>query len=64
MSKTVKLEDAVYNRLDTFQQKHETKSQAISRLLDMLEKVGELRSILEGQVNFREWQKEQLQQEK
>ena len=64
MSKTVKLEDAVYTRLDTFQQKHETKSQAISRLLDMLDKVGDLRSILEGQVKFREFQKEQLQQEK
>ena len=64
MSKTVRLEDVVYTRLDTFQQKHETKSQAIARLLDMLDKVGDLRSILEGQVKFREFQKEQLQQEK
>ena len=63
MSKTVKLEDQVYTRLDSFQQKHETKSQAISRLLDMLEKVGELRSILEGQVAFREWQNKEVQKQ-
>lgn len=52
MTKTIKLKDEVYTKLETFRGKRETFSESIDRLLTMLDKVGELRNILEGQLNF------------
>ena len=64
MNHSIKLEDHVYKRLQQFQDKRETYSQAIYRLLTLLDKVGELRNILEGQIKFAEWQKAQLEKNK
>jgi len=61
MSKTIRLEDQVYTRLETFRGKRETFSEAVDRLLTMLEKVGELRDVLEGQAKFQEWKHEQIE---
>ena len=61
MSKTIKLEDQVYSTLDEFRDKHETYSQAVERLLALLSKVGELRSILEGQVNYAQFKATELE---
>ena len=60
MSKTVKLEDSVYNRLEDFRDKRETKSQAVDRLLTMQEGIVGLQNVLEGQINFQEWKEREL----
>ena len=62
MSKSIKVSDEVYNQLLAFQDKRETFSQAIERLLALIEKMGELRDILEGGKRFEEWKQEQLAQ--
>ena len=62
-AKTIKLEQNVYDRLDRFQGKHETKSQAVERLLTLLDRVGELRAVLEGQIEYAEFQKKQLEKQ-
>ena len=61
--KTVKLAEPVYNRLDAFRGKRETFSQAVDRLLTLLDKVGELRGLLEGQTEFAHFQEEQLRKQ-
>ncbi len=61
MRKTIKVEEQVYNDLDRFREKRETFSQAISRLLSLLSKVGELRSILEGGIKYEQWKKDELE---
>jgi predicted CopG family antitoxin len=61
MSKTIKLEDSVYLRLEGFRGKRETFSQAVDRLLKMLSKVGELRDVLEGAVAFEKGRQERLE---
>lgn len=60
MSKSIKVSQEVYNKLLVFQDKRETFSQAIERLLTLMEKMGELRNILEGGKKFEEWRAEQL----
>lgn len=61
MSKTVKLEDQVYTRLDDFRDKHETFSEAVERLLRARDDMCRLVDVLEGQIRFKEWQREQLE---
>ena len=61
MSKSIKISEEVYNKLLQFQDKRETFSQAIERLLSLMEKMGELRNILEGGKRFEDWKQEQLQ---
>ncbi|MBA7648708.1 hypothetical protein ES703_56496 [subsurface metagenome] len=51
MSHTIKLEDRVYEKLQKFQGKRETYSQAVERLLAAKEKVNELIDILVGRPN-------------
>jgi len=62
-AKTVKLEEPVYNRLDQFRGKRETFSQAVERLLTLLDRVGELRSVLEGQIEYAEFKRKQLEKQ-
>lgn len=57
---SIKIDDETYKKLDEYRGKRETFSQAINRLLLLLSKVGELRSILEGGETFEQWQEEQL----
>lgn len=57
MSKTIKLEDQVYHRLDNLRGKRVTFSQVVERLLELPPRINELASILEGQANYRERQK-------
>lgn len=56
MSKTIKLEDSVYTRLENFRGKRETFSQAVDLLLTIRDKVGMLRDVLEGSIKFREFE--------
>ncbi len=60
MRKTIKVDEQVYNDLDNFREKRETFSQAIVRLLALMSKVGELRSILEGGIKYEQWRKDEL----
>ena len=62
MSKTIKLEDSVYTRLETFRNKRETFSASVDRLLDTSKRVGELLSQIEGSLKYAERQSEQLKQ--
>lgn len=61
MPKNIQLRDEVYTRLESFRGKRETFSEAVDRLLTLLEKVGELRDVLEGHIAFREGQRERLE---
>ena len=63
MSKSIKVSEDVYTRLQLFQGKRETFSEAIGRLLVLMEKMGELTDILEGSVKFREWEAKQREAE-
>lgn len=56
MSKSVKLELSVYDRLEKFRGKKETFSAAVDRLLTLMEKMGELRNVIEGGINLRKQQ--------
>lgn len=60
---TVKLARPVYDRLDRFRGKRETFSQAVERLCTLLDRVGELRAVLEGQIEYAEYQKRKLEQQ-
>jgi len=60
MKKTVKLEDHVYDSLHAFRDKDETFSDAIERLLSARVNTCQLLDVLEGQIKFREWQREKL----
>lgn len=59
MSKTIKLHNGVYAELEKFRDKRETFSDAIKKLLETRPKVFELITFLEGQLRFREWQRDQ-----
>jgi len=61
MSRVIKVEDQVYDRLDQLRDKRETFSDVIKELLDARERILELISVLEGQLKFEEWKREQLQ---
>ena len=60
MPHQIRVSDEVYNKLQAFQDKRESFSQAVERLLTLMEKMGELRNILEGGKKFEEWRLEQL----
>jgi len=61
MSKTIKLEDAVYNKLTGLMGPKETYSQVVDRILVLFDKMGDLRDILEGAIAFRKGQQERLE---
>jgi len=64
MSKTIKLEDKVYNKLTGLMRPKETYSQVVERILMMFDKLGELKDVLEGVVAFKKGQLERLEQQK
>ena len=61
MSKTIKLEDAVYEKLTGLMWPKETYSQVVERILVLFDKMGDLRDILEGAIAFRKGQQERLE---
>jgi len=58
--KNIQLSYEVYTKLETFRGKRETFSEAVGRLLTLLEKVGELRNVLEDQVKLQEGKHNEL----
>jgi len=64
MSKTIRVEESVYEELDLLRSKRETFCDVIGELLVTRGKTLEFLGILEGQIKFREWQHEQLEKQK
>lgn len=64
MSKTIKVEDQVYRRLEEIRDWKETYSQVIAKLLAAREEFCQVIEVIAGQVKFREWQREQLEKQK
>ena len=54
MTKSIKLEDQVYDRLEAFRDKKETFSQAVERLLELPRRITELANIMEGKITHQE----------
>ncbi|MBA7570535.1 hypothetical protein ES708_12287 [subsurface metagenome] len=54
MSRTIKLEDRTFDKLERFRGKNETKSQAVERLLGAMDKALELNDILSTPRNSKE----------
>jgi predicted CopG family antitoxin len=63
VSKTIKLEDKVYEKLTLMMRPKETYSQVVERILLMFDKLGELRDVLEGLVAFKQGQLERLEKQ-
>lgn len=61
MSRPIKVSDEVYRDLDQLRVGRQTFSDMIKDLLAARLSVLELMSVLEGQLKFREWQREQLE---
>jgi len=62
MSRVIKVEDQVYKKLDQLRVGRQTFSDVIEDLLRSRNKILEAMNVLEGQLKFREWQREQLVQ--
>lgn len=62
MSKVIKVEDQTYQELDQLRVGRQTFSEVVKELLRSRLKILEAMDVLEGQLRFREWQREQLNQ--
>jgi len=60
MSKMIKVDDKTYGELDHLRLGRQTFADVISRLLESRLKVLEMFSVLEGQLGYREYQREKL----
>ena len=63
MSKQIRVDDPVYQKLDELRLKGETFSDVVSRLISSREPLCRLIDILEGIICFREWQREKRERE-
>lgn len=61
MSKPIKVEDKIYDELDQLRVGRQTFSDVVENLLKARLSVLQLMSVLEGQLAFREWQREELE---
>lgn len=62
MSRAIKVEDKVYQDLDAIRTKGQTFSQVIEDVLKSRRKIFDLLSVLEGQMDYREWQRKRLEE--
>ena len=61
MSKTIRLDDNTYAKLERLRGKRETFSEATNRLLEIHAIMGSLTDTIEGGISFREGQKDRLE---
>ena len=61
MSKVIKVENHIYTALDQLRVGRQTFSDVIEELLKSRLKILESMNFLEGQLKFREWQRDQLE---
>ncbi len=62
MSKVIKVEETIYNALEKQKQGRQTFSDVISGLLSNRLEILEMMNVLEGQIGFRDWQRQKLEQ--
>lgn len=62
MSKVIKVETQVYDELDKLRVGRQTFSDVIEDLLKSRLKILEAMNMLEGQLKFREWQRQKLEE--
>ncbi len=62
MSKVIKVEEKVYDELDKQRAGRQTFSDVIESLLLSRLRILEMMSVLEVQIKFREWQRQQLEE--
>ena len=60
MSRAIKVEDHVYQELDTIRDKGETFSQIIERLLQARLEMFKMLSMVEGVLRYQEWKQKLL----
>ena len=58
MSKTIKLDESVYDKLTNLKWGNDSYSKVIERILDAFDKLGPLKDVLEGAVAYRQGQQE------
>ncbi len=63
MSKQIRVEDPVYERLNELRGKDETFSDVVGRLVGSRETICNLINVLEGQIRYREWLHEKQERE-
>lgn len=62
MSKLIKVDVAVYDRLDQIRGRGETFGQVIGNLLDARDGLFDLLNVIEGSLKFRDWQRRRLEE--
>ncbi|MBA7545292.1 hypothetical protein ES705_37658 [subsurface metagenome] len=60
MSRAIKVEDQVYDELDSIRTKGQTFSQVIEELLACRLKLFETLNMIEGQLRYQEWKQKEL----
>lgn len=60
MSKILRVDEKVYDELNRLRVGHQTFSDVISEMLKARLRMLELMNVLEGQLKFREWQRDQI----
>ncbi len=61
MSKVIRVEDQIYKDLDKLRVGRQTFTDVLTDLLKTRLRILEAMNMLEGQLRFREWQREQLE---
>lgn len=61
-TRTVKLEESVFNELERIREKSETKSDVVARLLGARSRIWDLVNVLEGQLKFNQERARQLEE--
>ena len=61
MSKTIKLDDQVYQDLEEFRDKRQTFSEAVENLLGARAQFCQLINVLEGRIRFEEWKRQKAE---
>ena len=64
MSKTIRVEENAYLELDKLRDWKQTYSEVIEDLLATRAEICRFLDVVEGQIRFREWQREKLEQQK
>lgn len=62
MSKVIKVENHIYDKLDRIKDKGQTFSQIIEELLSVRGSLFNMLNVLEGQLKYNEWKAKRLQE--
>lgn len=62
MSKTIRVEDSVYLELEKLRDWKQTFSEVIEDLVFTRAEICKFLDVIEGQIRFREWQRDKIEQ--